>query len=94
MARGVKERVNELRSSINSAIVSADRYGTAQTAHTVTGRLEQANKWLLNPHIDDRGLGRKAITLIMQEGKKVMSCLSQNLKLFKNAILRHLIFKK
>ncbi|KAK9297674.1 hypothetical protein QLX08_008720 [Tetragonisca angustula] len=71
LARGIKEKTNELRSSIASAIVAADKSGTTQTAHTVAGRLEQANKWLLNPQHDDKGLGQRAIALIIQEGKKV-----------------------
>ncbi|XP_014236707.1 vinculin isoform X3 [Trichogramma pretiosum] len=70
LARGIKDKVNELRSNISSAIVAADKSGTVQTAHTVAGRLEQANKWLLNPQHDDKGLGQKAIALIIQEGKK------------------------
>ncbi|XP_031788156.1 vinculin isoform X5 [Nasonia vitripennis] len=70
LARGIKEKVNELRSNISSAIVAADKSGTVQTAHTVAGRLEQANKWLLNPQHDDKGLGQKAIALIIHEGKK------------------------
>ncbi|XP_029665688.1 vinculin isoform X3 [Formica exsecta] len=71
LARGIKEKLNELRGSVASALVAADKSGTAQTAHTVTGRLEQANKWLLNPHHDDKGLGKRAIALIIHEGKKV-----------------------
>lgn len=71
LARGIKEKMNELRSSIASAIVAADKSGTTQTAHTVAGRLEQANKWLLNPQHDDKGLGQRAIALIIHEGKKV-----------------------
>ncbi|XP_076394841.1 vinculin isoform X11 [Megachile rotundata] len=71
LARGIKEKTNELRSAIASAIVAADKSGTTQTAHTVAGRLEQANKWLLNPQHDDKGLGQRAIALIIHEGKKV-----------------------
>ncbi|KAL6433983.1 hypothetical protein ACFW04_005862 [Cataglyphis niger] len=71
LARGIKEKLNELRGSVASALVAADKSGTAQTAHTVAGRLEQANKWLLNPHHDDKGLGKRAIALIIHEGKKV-----------------------
>ncbi|XP_047346056.1 vinculin isoform X6 [Vespa velutina] len=70
LARSIKEKLNELRSSVASALVAADKSGTAQTAHTVAGRLEQANKWLLNPQQDDKGLGQKAIALIIHEGKK------------------------
>lgn len=71
LARSIKEKTNELRSSIASAIIAADKSGTTQTAHTVAGRLEQANKWLLNPQHDDKGLGQRAIALIIHEGKKV-----------------------
>lgn len=35
------------------------------------GRLEQACRWLQNPGIDDKGLGHRAIALIVDEGKKV-----------------------
>ncbi|XP_060824634.1 vinculin isoform X10 [Bombus pascuorum] len=71
LARGIKEKTNELRNAIASAIEAADKSGTTQTAHTVAGRLEQANKWLLNPQHDDKGLGQRAIALIIHEGKKV-----------------------
>ncbi|XP_032679553.1 vinculin isoform X3 [Odontomachus brunneus] len=71
LARSIKEKLNELRGSVASALVAADKSGTAQTAHTVAGRLEQANKWLLNPQHDDKGLGKRAIALIIHEGKKV-----------------------
>ncbi|XP_020289490.1 vinculin isoform X3 [Pseudomyrmex gracilis] len=71
LARSIKEKLNELRGSVASALVAADKSGSAQTAHTVAGRLEQANKWLLNPQHDDKGLGKRAIALIIHEGKKV-----------------------
>ncbi|XP_039303779.1 vinculin isoform X6 [Solenopsis invicta] len=70
LARSIKEKLNELRGLVASALVAADKSGTAQTAHTVAGRLEQANKWLLNPQHDDKGLGKRAIALIIHEGKK------------------------
>lgn len=35
------------------------------------GRLEQACRWLQNPNIDDKGVGKRAIDLIIDEGKKV-----------------------
>nr|XP_012235390.1 PREDICTED: vinculin isoform X3 [Linepithema humile] len=71
LARSIKEKLNELRGSVASALVAADKSGIAQTAHTVAGRLEQANKWLLHPELDDKGLGKRAIALIIHEGKKV-----------------------
>lgn len=53
------------------AVLGVDKAGLQQTAHTVQGRLEQARKWLQSPASDDRGLGRRAIALIVDEGKKV-----------------------
>jgi vinculin len=37
----------------------------------VAGRLEQARRWLEQPAVDDRGLGRQAIFLVVDEGFKV-----------------------
>ncbi|XP_046612828.1 vinculin isoform X8 [Neodiprion virginianus] len=71
LARAIKDKLNDLRSTVYSTIVAVDKSGIAQTAHTVAGRLEQANKWLLNPQNDDKGLGQRAIALIVHEGKKV-----------------------
>lgn len=48
-----------------------DKYGGQQPAHTVSGRLEQALRWLQHPDSDDKGLGQRAIALIVDEGKKV-----------------------
>ena len=48
-----------------------DKAGLGQPAHTVAGRLEQARRWLEQPEADDRGLGRQAIALVVQEGQKV-----------------------
>ncbi|XP_046612825.1 vinculin isoform X5 [Neodiprion virginianus] len=70
LARAIKDKLNDLRSTVYSTIVAVDKSGIAQTAHTVAGRLEQANKWLLNPQNDDKGLGQRAIALIVHEGKK------------------------
>lgn len=50
---------------------NVDKSGIQQPAHTVAGRLEQARRWLNNPERDDRGLGQRAIALIVDEGKKV-----------------------
>lgn len=48
-----------------------DKHGVTQPAHTVAGRLEQAQRWLSHPDHDDHGLGQQAIALIVSEGKKV-----------------------
>lgn len=85
LARAIKEKLNDLRATVYSTIVAVDKSGIAQTAHTVAGRLEQANKWLLNPQNDDKGLGQRAIALIVHEGKKVtiLDNLAEQLGAFK-----------
>ncbi|XP_049847129.1 vinculin isoform X1 [Schistocerca gregaria] len=71
LARGIQEKLSALQSLVGRAVQSVERSGVQQPAHTVTGRLEQARRWLANPERDDRGLGQRAIALIVDEGKKV-----------------------
>jgi hypothetical protein len=37
----------------------------------VSGRLDQARRWLESPGTDDRGLGKAAIALVLEEAAKV-----------------------
>lgn len=71
MARGIKEKLTHLQQAVLNAVIAVDKAGLQQTAHTVQGRLEQARKWLTHPGIDDKGLGRRAIAMIIEEGKRV-----------------------
>lgn len=71
MARSIGEKVNDLSGAIQRAVSNVERSGVQQPAHTVAGRLEQAQRWLNNPSMDDKGLGQQAIGLIVEEGKKV-----------------------
>ncbi|XP_066153987.1 vinculin isoform X10 [Euwallacea fornicatus] len=71
LARGIRGKLGDLQQAVNTAIVNVDKAGLQQTAHTVQGRLEQARKWLSNPGHDDKGLGRRAINAIVEEGRKV-----------------------
>ncbi|XP_046665543.1 vinculin isoform X8 [Homalodisca vitripennis] len=71
LARGVQEKLGEVCRAVSNAINNMDKHGAAQPAHTVTGRLEQAQRWLSHPDRDDHGLGQQAIALIVSEGKKV-----------------------
>ncbi|KAF2882876.1 hypothetical protein ILUMI_23388 [Ignelater luminosus] len=71
LARGIKDKLGHLQQAVLNAVVAVDKAGLQQTAHTVQGRLEQARKWLLNPGHDDKGLGQRAIALIIEEGRKV-----------------------
>ena len=73
MARSIEEKLQALQNAIGGAVNNIERSGVQQPAHTVAGQLEQAQRWLTNPAIDDRGLGQQAIGLIVDEGRKV-SC--------------------
>lgn len=50
---------------------NVEKSGIQQPAHTVSGRVEQAQNWLTNPSVDDKGLGLQAIQLVVEEGRKV-----------------------
>uniref|UniRef100_A0A6M2DQL3 Vinculin n=1 Tax=Xenopsylla cheopis TaxID=163159 RepID=A0A6M2DQL3_XENCH len=71
LADEIKGKLTELQQAVMGAVLGVDKAGLQQTAHTVQGRLEQARKWLQSPACDDRGLGQRAIALIVDEGKKV-----------------------
>lgn len=71
LARGIKDKIGHLQQAVLNAVVAVDKAGLQQTAHTVAGRLEQARKWLSNPGLDDKGLGQRAIALVVDEGRKV-----------------------
>lgn len=71
LARDIREKLSDLQSLVQHAVVGVDKAGVQQTAHTIQGRLEQAVKWLQHPEINDGGLGERALNLIVEEGRKV-----------------------
>ncbi len=73
LARGTEARVAETVATVQQAISRVEKSGIQQPAPTVAGRLEQARRWLEQPGVDDRGLGRQAIQLVVEEGYKVRS---------------------
>lgn len=80
IARDIRDKLGNLEQSVLNAIMGVDKAGLQQTAHTVQGRLEQACRWLQNPSQDDRGLGQRAIALIVDEGRRVAEGLSGHQK--------------
>ena len=46
----------------------------------MSGRLEQARRWLEQPGLDDRGVGPQALGLILEEAKKVAEGLPASLR--------------
>ncbi|XP_075154748.1 vinculin [Haematobia irritans] len=71
LARSIREKLGDLQSQIQHAVIGVNKAGVQQTAHTIQGRLEQAVKWLQHPEINDGGLGERAVNLIVEEGRKV-----------------------
>ncbi|KAF4532803.1 hypothetical protein B566_EDAN002653, partial [Ephemera danica] len=71
LSHGIQEKLGELQRLVMRSVLGVEKCGMAQPAHTVSGRLEQARRWLAHPDRDDRGLGQRAIALIVEEGKKV-----------------------
>ena len=71
LARGIDMKLKELNALVGRAIQNVERSGVQQPAHTVSGRVEQALKWLGNPGFDDKGLGSQAIQAIVDEGRRL-----------------------
>ncbi|XP_037933201.1 vinculin-like [Teleopsis dalmanni] len=71
LAVNTRQKLFNLQSLVQNAVINVDKAGVQQTAHTIQGRLDQALKWLQNPEINDGGLGDRAINLIVEEGRKV-----------------------
>lgn len=89
LARSIGEKLNDLSGAISRAVNNVERSGVQQPAHTVAGRLEQAQRWLNNPSMDDKGLGQQAIGLIVEEGKKVGK--GQAIHYFRASVINFLI---
>jgi len=58
LARGIQQMLRELQDRCHRAVASTDRSDMRRPAHTVEGKLEQAQRWLANPGLDDNGLGK------------------------------------
>jgi len=71
LGRGIQQLLRELQDRCQKAVLSTDRAGLKRPAHTVMGKLEQAQRWLANPNIDDNGIGLQAIRLMVADGRKV-----------------------
>ncbi|XP_014662194.1 PREDICTED: vinculin-like isoform X1 [Priapulus caudatus] len=71
LAKNIDSSLLKLNQLVQQAISNSEKSGVEQPAHTVFGRVEQAQKWLRNPQYDDRGLGYQATTMVVEEGRKV-----------------------
>jgi len=71
LAKSIGERVNEMLQTINVAIDRVEKSGIQRPSATVTGRLEQAKRWLQQPAVDDMGLGQRAVALLVEDGLRI-----------------------
>lgn len=74
LARGIQEKLKELRAQTAKAIATTEHSGIRRPAPTVDGKVEQACQWLANPNFDDKGLGEAATRMVIDEGHKVANC--------------------
>merc|ERR1719158_459748 len=80
LAQGTEGRLNELLATAVQAVNRVEKCGIQRPAPTVSGRLEQARRWLEQPGLDDRGVGPQALGLILEEAKKVAEGLPASLR--------------
>lgn len=57
LGREMQQKLRELQNLTGAGIMNSERSGIRKPAPTVEGKVDQAQRWLTNPGIDDRGLG-------------------------------------
>lgn len=71
LARNIGIQLKELLNICTRAIANMEMQGNPQPAHTLTGRIDQAQRWLNNLNFDDHGLGEQAIQAIVDEARRL-----------------------
>lgn len=71
LSRSIGQKLKDLIGMCNRAVANVERSGIKQPAHTLRGKVEQAQAWLANPGIDDKGLGTSTIQSIVDEARKL-----------------------
>lgn len=65
----LKDQFLSLHMLIKSATEIAQNSGITKTASTIFGKIEQANKWCINPLFNDNGLGKHgSLELFLHQG--------------------------
>lgn len=71
----INNQIKNLSYLVNKAIQNLERSRMQGPAHTVSGRVDQASKYLSNLNFDDKGLGSQAIKSLVADGRKIgQSC--------------------
>uniref|UniRef100_A0A6G1S7H0 Vinculin n=1 Tax=Aceria tosichella TaxID=561515 RepID=A0A6G1S7H0_9ACAR len=71
LAKNIGRQLRELLNLCTRAIANMELGGNLQPAHTLSGRMDQAQRWLNNLHFDDHGLGEQAVQAIINEARKL-----------------------
>lgn len=81
LARNIGRQLKELLNLCTRAIANMEMGGNPQPAHTLSGRMDQAQRWLNNLGFDDHGLGEQAVQAIIDEARRLaLACQIQNLR--------------
>ncbi|XP_043196748.1 vinculin-like isoform X2 [Amphibalanus amphitrite] len=79
LARSVQSQLAALQDRVHAAVANVERSGVQQPAHTLSGRLEQARRWLAEPAAAEpaaAALGQRAIQLVVDEGRRAADSLA------------------
>lgn len=71
LAKNIGRQLKELLNLCTRAIANMELGGNPQPAHTLSGRMDQAQRWLTNLGFDDHGLGEQAIQAIIDEARRL-----------------------
>lgn len=71
LAKNIGRQLKELLNLCTRAIANIEMGGNPQPAHTLSGRMDQAQRWLNNLNFDDHGLGEQAIQSIIDEARRL-----------------------
>ncbi|KAL3841953.1 hypothetical protein ACJMK2_020030 [Sinanodonta woodiana] len=71
LARELQSKMKELEQMTHAGIMNTERSGIRKPAPTVEGKVDQAQRWLGNPEIDDKGLGEQATRMVVADGRRV-----------------------
>lgn len=71
LAKNIGRQLKELLNLCTRAIANMEMGGNPQPAHTLSGRMDQAQRWLSNLNFDDHGLGEQAVQAIIDEARRL-----------------------
>lgn len=71
LARNIGRQLRDLLALCTRAIANLETSGNPQPAHTLSGRMDQAQLWLSNLAFDDHGLGEQAVQAIIDEARRL-----------------------